>query len=258
MSWPVGVALAPWGEMFVVSQGNGLISRFTFDSSHVAIPNGIEPGDAHVTQRLRLQRGVADFDIVRLSPTLVAEAARKLGFPTNFHFHTPSVTDPPTFAALRRFVRALAAGNDSLEIECACTDAVHSVLSRLGEAPRLSAHTLDPIRDYRLRRLRDHLRAHLDKRPTLTELATVAELCQWRLCVIFKRAYGISIGQYWNALRLAEAVQRLQRGTPIKMIVAALGYADEPYFWRVFKAHYGMAPGGWLSLYRANDRLSAR
>ena len=26
-------------------------------------------------------------------------------------------------------------------------------------------------------------------------------------------------------------------------------------FWRVFKAHYGVAPGGWLSLYRANDRL---
>jgi tetratricopeptide (TPR) repeat protein len=37
-----------------------------------------------------------------------------------------------------------------------------------------------------------------------------------------------------------------------------LGYADEPHFWRVFKKHYGVAPGGWLSLYRANDRLNGR
>ncbi|HEY0467016.1 MAG TPA: AraC family transcriptional regulator [Polyangiaceae bacterium] len=92
-------------------------------------------------------------------------------------------------------------------------------------------------------------------RPTLAELESIADLGQWRLCVVFKRTYGVTIGQYWNALRLAEAVRCLQSGLSIKMIVSTLGYVDEPYFSRVFKAHYGVAPGAWLKLYRANDRL---
>jgi AraC family transcriptional regulator len=112
------------------------------------------------------------------------------------------------------------------------------------------------VRDYRLRRVREYLRAHLGARPTLVELEAIADLGQWRLCVVFKRTYGVTIGQYWNALRLAESVRRLQRGHSIKMIVSELGYVDEPYFSRVFKAHYGVAPGAWSKLFRANDRLS--
>ena len=130
------------------------------------------------------------------------------------------------------------------------------MISRLGEVPDNIVQGLDPVRDYRLRKVKDYLRAHLERRPTLTELATVVDISPSRLCVLFKRAYNIAIGDYWNALRLAEAVRRLQRETPVRMIVAELGYADEPHFWRVFKAHYGIAPGRWRSLYRANDRLT--
>ena len=216
----------------------------------------IEPGEMHVTERLKLARGVADFDIVRFSPWLVTDAARKLGLNGEFHLKQSAVSDEPTFAALEQLVATVAQGKESFEVACASAQALHVVISRLGELSMPTAAPLDPVRDYRLRRVRDYLRAHLDKRPTLNELEAVAELCQWRLCVVFKHAYGISIGQYWNALRLAEAVRRLQSGTPVKLLVAELGYSDEPYFWRVFKAHYGLTPGGWLSLYRANDRLS--
>jgi AraC-like DNA-binding protein len=215
----------------------------------------IEPGDTHVTERLKLEGGTADFDIVRFAPALVADAARTLGARAAFHFDTPAVKDSPTFDALRRLVRAAAAGGDSLEIECASAGALQLLVSRLAEHAPRSEQTLDPVRDYRLRRVRDYLRAHLDRRPALSELEAVADLGQYRLCFVFKHAYGISIGQYWNAVRLAEAVRRLQLGRPVRMIVSELGYADEPYFWRLFKAHYGVPPGGWLSVYRANDRL---
>jgi len=214
----------------------------------------IEPGETHVTQRLKLQGGAADFDVVRFAPSLIADAARGLGAPPRFHFGTPAVEDPSSFDALLGFVGAVASG-DALDIECASAHALHALVSRLSERPR-SLTTLDPVRDYRLRRVREYLRAHLETRPTLAELEAIADLGQWRLCVVFKRSYGVTIGQYWNALRLAESVRCLQSGLPIKLIVSEHGYVDEPYFSRVFKAHYGVAPGAWLSLYRANDQLS--
>jgi len=212
----------------------------------------IEPGETHVTERLELQGGAANFDVVRFAPAQVSEAARDFGASARFHFDTPAVQDAASFDALLGFVSAVASG-DALEIECSRAQALHTLISRLSEDHRALA-TLDPVRDYRLRRVREHLRANLDARPTLSELEAIADLGQWRLCVVFKRTYGVTIGQYWNALRLAQSVRDLQSGLSIKMIVSKLGYVDESYFSRVFKAHYGVAPGAWLRLFRENER----
>jgi len=214
----------------------------------------IEPGETHVTERLKLQGGAANFDVVRFAPALVSDAARGFGASARFHFDTPAIQDPSSFDALLGLVRAVASG-DPFEIDCARSQALHALISRLSEGRR-ALPNLDPVRDYRLRRVREYLHAHLGARPTLAELEAVADLGQWRLCVVFKRSYGVTIGQYWNALRLAESVRCLQRGLSIKMIVSTLGYVDEPYFSRVFKAHYGVAPGAWLKLFRENDRLT--
>jgi AraC-like DNA-binding protein len=212
----------------------------------------IEPGETHVTQRLKLEAGTADFDIVRFAPSLVAAAMLNVGAPANFHFKASAASDSPTFEALRALVRAAAFG-DTLDVECAAAQALRVAMSRLAESP---PRPLNPVRDYRLRKVKDYLCTHLDRRPTLTELEAVSGLSRYHLCAIFREAYGMSMGHYGNAQRLAEAVRRLGRGTPTKMIVAELGYVDEPYFHRVFKRHYGMAPGAWLATLRANDRFA--
>jgi AraC-like DNA-binding protein len=206
----------------------------------------IEPGDVHVTERLQAPPRGADFDIIRLAPELVAEVARKLGVRGAFHFDSPTVDEPHAFAALRSLVDALADGQDAAEIEAAGTTALHALVSRLGEGPAFPAR--HAVRDYRLRRLRDYLHAHVEKRPSLAELEAVTGLSKWRICVLFEQAYGTSIGTYWRAVRAREAARRLQRGTPIKMIVGELGYADSPHFCREFKAQYGVTPGRWLAL----------
>ena len=131
---------------------------------------------------------------------------------------------------------------------------MHSLLGRLGETPTRPIAGTDPIRDFRLRRLVDYLRAHLDKRPPLAQLAAEARLSTWRLCVVFEQAYGVSIGSYWRELRTRDAGRRLRRGVSIKMIVSELGYADESHFSREFKAHYGLTPGRWLSLWGRSAR----
>jgi len=229
----------------------GLLAEWRTRGRSMAARGGdlmaIEPGDVHVTERLLFPPNGADFDIVRLSPALVAEAARRLGIAVAFHFDSPCSDDSPTFDALRSLVEAVAEG-DAGEIESACASSVHSVMSRLAESPGRPSSLRNGIRDYRVRRLREYLHAHVERRPTLSELEAVTQLSKWRLSVIFEQAYGTSIGNYWRALRAREASRRLQRGTPIKMIVAELSYADAPHFCREFKAHYGLTPGRWLAL----------
>jgi len=225
-------------------------------TTHAGGLMAIEPGDVHVTERLVLPETGAAFDLVRFSPTFLAAVAAELGVRGEFHFRMPSVDDPATFAALRDFVATVAGAQPGADIEAACAAATHSLISRLAEAPRPVGKS-SPIRDFRVRRLVDYLHAHLDKRPTLDELAAISQLSKWRLCAIFEQAYGISIGNYWRDLRSREAGRRLLRGAPIKIVVAELGYADEPHFSREFKAHHGLTPGRWLALSRGDRRLNA-
>jgi AraC-like DNA-binding protein len=218
----------------------------------------IEPGDVHVTQRLYARRGVADFDVVRIAPELVDRAAERLDLSGNFHFRAPTAQDPVVFEAFRRLVAAVARSGDALTSECAANEALAALLTRLGERPPLHSVSLAPERDFRLRRVKEYLAGHLERRPTLSELEQVSGLSQWRLCVNFNKSQGTSIGRFWNALRLARAVRQLQEGRSIQLIVAELGYRDEAYFWRAFKSHYGITPGAWRAMFRANDRAVRR
>jgi len=214
----------------------------------------IEPGDLHVTERLNVPERGADFDIVRFSPAFLSNAARELEMRSPFHFSTPAVRDPVVFSALRQLVNTVASNRDRIDVESACGLATQALLGRLGETPMKAIAGTNPIRDFRLRRMVDYLRAHLDKRPPLAQLAAEARLSKWRLCVIFEQAYGVSIGSYWRELRTRDAGRRLRRGVSIKMIVSELGYADESHFSREFKAHYGLTPGRWLSLWGRSAR----
>jgi AraC-like DNA-binding protein len=218
----------------------------------------IEPGDVHVTQRVRARGGAASFDVIRFSPSLVAQAARELGYRGDFHFLSPSARDPLVFEALDRFVATVASGESSLTVTSASTHALTTLISRLGEQPSPHGVSLAAERDYRLRRVNDYLATHLERRPTLTELEQVSGLSQWRLCARFSQSYGASIGKYWNALRLRQAQRELERGRSLSTIAAELGYRDEAYLCRVFKAHYGVTPGAWRTLFHANDRTARR
>jgi AraC-like DNA-binding protein len=218
----------------------------------------IEPGDVHVTQRVRARVGAANFDVVRFAPRLVAQAARELGYLGDFHFRTPSARDPLVFEALDRFVDVVARGESDLAVAAAGTEALTVLITRLGEKTSSHGVSLAAERDYRLRRVNEYLASHLERRPTLSELEQVSGLSQWRLCARYSQSYGTSIGKCWNALRLIRAQRELERGRSPKVIVAELGYRDEAYLCRIFKAHYGITPGAWREMFRTNDRSARR
>jgi AraC-like DNA-binding protein len=209
----------------------------------------INAGDGHVTHRVS---GPASFEVLKIAPRVIEEVRSAERRPGHFRFRSPSSSDPAVLKAVLRLRQCVAEGRDGLVLESSCADVARRIATRLGE---VRDRELDPVRDYRLRNVRDliHVSARGEAaKPRLTELAAEANLCQYRLCALFKRTYGLSIGAYWTGCRVAEAKRLLIAGAPAKDIAAALGFADEPQFVRFFRRECGLPPGRWRDLYRSS------
>lgn len=213
----------------------------------------IEPGEIHVTRRLYLGARAADFEVVRFSQALLEQASRNLGVRGVFHLGVQTSADPTARSALASLVDAVARRVGRFERECRVAECLSALVGATGEQ-RIGSARLDPVRDYRLRRIRDYLKAHLREKPSLDELERVAALSRFRLCAVWKRAFGVSLGQYWNLHRLEHAVTLLRAGVSARTVAADLGYTDESYLSRVVKAHYGVPPGALAR----RERRSAR
>jgi AraC-like DNA-binding protein len=211
----------------------------------------IEPGDVHVTLEVPAP---ADFDVVRFLPEVIDEAMRELALRGSFHFRSPACDNRRVAAAMSSLVSAHADGAEAFVLDALNADLIGAILTELGETAPAAGVALDPVRDFRLRRVREYLRSHLELKPSLDQLAQELRLSKFRLCKIFKAAYGVSVGQYWMAARVAHASRLLLLGTPIKTVTARLGFADEAFFTRVFRRHRGLPPGAWVRLQQQNSR----
>jgi AraC-like DNA-binding protein len=89
----------------------------------------------------------------------------------------------------------------------------------------------------------EYLRANLDRRLTLDELAAVAGLSPFHFLRRFKAQYHATPQQMLMALRLYEAKQRLARGEPAAQVAAAVGLTDQAHLTRAFSHRYGVTPG---------------
>lgn len=199
----------------------------------------IEPGEQHVTEKVA---GPADFELVQIAPELLRAAAERLEWKQPLHFSQPSLVDEVTRGALRRFVAAVAAGVEQLELECLFEEAATELITRLMEYASPPAQV---VTSARVVKVMDYLRSHTEARPTLTELAAMVHVSEFALCRAFRRIAGMSPGQYGTLCRLAGARRLLLEGWLAKDVAAEFGFADEPCFNRVFKRYHGVPPGTW-------------
>lgn len=90
---------------------------------------------------------------------------------------------------------------------------------------------------------RDYLFSHLDRDPTLDELAKVAMMSKFHLLRRFRELFGAAPGAYGRKIRLQRA-RRLVRRTrmPVSEIAVACGYADLSAFSRAYRAQFGHPP----------------
>jgi AraC-like DNA-binding protein len=91
---------------------------------------------------------------------------------------------------------------------------------------------------------REYLLQHADNPPSLSELARIAGLNEFKLKKGFKEIYQHTVFGYLNDYRLDKAKQLLLHKTqPIKEISDNLGYSSVQHFTKAFKKKFGIPPG---------------
>ncbi len=151
-------------------------------------------------------------------------------------------------AVAESLIRALAtAERDNVYLDAIVSALVVRALALCrvhGGTPLAEKKALLP--KWRLKRVVDHVDAHLDRRVTLADMAAVAGLTRMYFAAQFRRTTGMSPHGYLLRRRV-ERAQELMRepGQPLAQIALSVGFGTQPHFTTVFKRLVGQTPYRW-------------
>jgi AraC-like DNA-binding protein len=103
----------------------------------------------------------------------------------------------------------------------------------------------------RLVRIAQYILDHIDQPPTLSELAYEAGVSLSKLKQDFKKAFGITVHQFYAREFVKQAQQMLLDDTrlPIKSVAYKFGYSVTGFI-KIFKKESGMTPKQFRQMYR--------
>jgi AraC-like DNA-binding protein len=116
----------------------------------------------------------------------------------------------------------------------------------------LNEHLLDSgallgLADERLGQAMERMHKHPEVPWSLEELARLAGMSRARFAARFRHIVGVTPFEYLTDWRLGVAQTMLRKGKSLKIIAAAVGYANATALTRVFTRRLGMSPSGWLA-----------
>jgi AraC-like DNA-binding protein len=116
----------------------------------------------------------------------------------------------------------------------------------------LKEHLLDSgvllgLADERLGKAMEEMHKHPEAPWSLEELARLAGMSRARFAVRFRQVVGLTPFDYLTDWRLGVAQTMLRKGRSLKIIAAAVGYANATALTRVFTRRLGMSPSDWLA-----------
>jgi AraC family transcriptional regulator len=167
--------------------------------------------------------------------------------------------ESPLFDSLllrRRHVRASAstALGWRMAVELEATDACWALaleglaLQLVATAGRASSERAGPW----LTRVRELLHDRAPEQASLSELADTVGRHPTHVARVFRREFGLSVGEYARSLRLEWAASRLALDdASLAQVAIEAGFADQSHFTRAFRRHAGVTPGRYRELRRS-------
>jgi AraC family transcriptional regulator len=159
---------------------------------------------------------------------------------TSLH-HDAAIT--PALANL--LAQAHHALDRSTEDARACLDQASQLLRRLhGEAE--AARPCGGLAPWQVRRVKEHVEAHLDRSLPVAEMASLVRLSSSYFNRAFRVSFGCSPHGYVTQRRIALAMA-LMRGTTenLAQIAATCGCSDQAHLCRLFRGATGCTPREW-------------
>ncbi|QJD84606.1 helix-turn-helix domain-containing protein [Cohnella herbarum] len=106
------------------------------------------------------------------------------------------------------------------------------------EGNRVAADTIKEIIDNN----------YFDSGLSATGISDMLRLSAYKLSKIAKEHFGMSIPEYINQVRLAKAVEWMENSKlSIQDIMRRVGIENESYFYKLFKANFGMTPREYIT-----------
>jgi AraC-like DNA-binding protein len=121
---------------------------------------------------------------------------------------------------------------------------LHHLAQHCGAAEQLKERfDQQKTKTHRLRAVFEYIGENYANRISLPQMAAVARLSRPQFHTVFKRATGMTLVDYLTQVRLTHAARLLQQtDRSIAEIASAVGFADQSYFDRRFRRHYGRTP----------------
>jgi AraC family transcriptional regulator len=118
------------------------------------------------------------------------------------------------------------------------------IMRLCGDQRTISLEPSNGLSRDRLKRVYDHIEAHLDDRLTLADLAGVACLSPYHFSRSFKQAVGVGPQRYVMQRRVEQAKALMRRtDQPLALIAREVGFADQSHLTSVFRRELGVTPG---------------
>jgi len=122
----------------------------------------------------------------------------------------------------------------------------------------MNAHLVDSgvlmgLADLRLGKAIECMHKHPETSWTLEELAQRAGMSRARFADYFREVIGMTPFDYLTNWRLGVAQTMLRKGSSLKLIAFAVGYANATALTRVFTQRVGIPPSEWLARNRGHN-----
>ncbi|HEV2507752.1 MAG TPA: AraC family transcriptional regulator [Mesorhizobium sp.] len=177
-------------------------------------------------------------------PELMREVAEDLGL-GHLPMFSQGILDAPDLAG--DFVQAhrLAVSGRTMEAETAMLMALRGLTLRFADRNGRDPLPNESEATRRFRLYREQIEADLARAFDLAGLAEAAGVTRFQVIRDFKRAAGMTPGQYLRDCRIRAASVLMRTGKPLAEIAFETGFADQSHFNRLFKSMRGLSPGAF-------------